>query len=386
MLIVFYGKSGSGKSTIVKELCRKYGYERAISETSRPMRKGEVNGIHYIFKTKEEILKDKEDYELAEVTEYLGNYYGLPVRYINSDDVYLAVMEPQGIKKLISKYSNVYPIYVDISDASRTEFLQNDLSRFPEETEKRIEYDNKIFTDDVQQMAYKTIKNSISYRLPDIVMTAHNVIKCIVDDIQHYEIERRWIVPNDDAFYRLIDLGGDKVSSQLITQFMIDDVRYRKVTYDMQDRPYHERYLYYKQTKTNPYSNNYKNGKVKIERTEIINTEEYIDALSKINVPITKTRFMIPYNSNIGKVTIELDKYTGIELKGCMIAEIEFDSIKDAKNFNGSAIGLIDSLEVTNDLSFSNKEFFKKINEDNGCSANDWIMKKIDTYVKGDTV
>lgn len=385
MLIVFYGKSGSGKSTIVKELCRKYGYKRAISETSRPMRKKEINGVHYIFKTKEEVLKDKEDCELAEVTEYLGNYYGLPVKYIDSDDVYLTVMEPDGIKKLINKYSNVYPIYINIDDVSRTEFIQNDLSRFPEETENRIKYDNDLFDDDINQMAYKTIENSVAHTLQNVVATANNFIKDIINDVHHYEIERKWIIPNDDAFYRLINLGGDKVSSQLITQFMIDNVRYRKVTYDMQDRLYCERSLYYRQTKTDPYNSNNKNGKVKIERSEIIHSDEYNNALSKINIPLSKTRFIIPYNSNIGKVIIELDEYAGIGLKGCMIAEIEFENTNDSQNFDGTTIGLIDSLEVTNDPSFSNNEFFKKINENNGINCNDWIMGKIDTYVKGAT-
>ena len=43
---------------------------------------------------------------------------------------------------------------------------------------------------------------------------------------------------------------------------------------------------------------------------------------------IEKTRYYIPYN----KFTIELDVYKGI-FKGLIVAEVEFESIEEAKNF-----------------------------------------------------
>ena len=43
---------------------------------------------------------------------------------------------------------------------------------------------------------------------------------------------------------------------------------------------------------------------------------------------IEKTRYYIPYN----KFTIELDVYKGV-FKGLVVAEVEFESVEEAKNF-----------------------------------------------------
>ena len=68
MLVVLYGKTGSGKSTIAKRLDKRFGYSLAISATSRPPRKHEVDGLHYYFKTAEEMQKlFFIDHKLAEL-------------------------------------------------------------------------------------------------------------------------------------------------------------------------------------------------------------------------------------------------------------------------------------------------------------------------------
>lgn len=47
-MLVIVGKSGSGKSTVCKELA-KLGYAQFIQATDRPMRGGEVDGQDYLF-------------------------------------------------------------------------------------------------------------------------------------------------------------------------------------------------------------------------------------------------------------------------------------------------------------------------------------------------
>ena len=78
-LIVVSGPSGVGKDTIVNKYLEKHHEdELSISMTSRPMRDGEVNGVNYYFKTKEEFEEAIKNNEMLEFALYNGNYYGTP--------------------------------------------------------------------------------------------------------------------------------------------------------------------------------------------------------------------------------------------------------------------------------------------------------------------
>lgn len=78
-IISFTGPSGSGKSTIQKYV----GADPIITYTSRAARKGEVDGVHYHFTTREKILVMKEKGDLLEVTEYSGNLYASSLQSIH---------------------------------------------------------------------------------------------------------------------------------------------------------------------------------------------------------------------------------------------------------------------------------------------------------------
>lgn len=80
ILTVVSGFSGAGKGTIIKELRKKYDYELSISATTRKPRKGDVDGVDYFFKTREEFEQMIEENKLIEWAEYVGNYYGTPKR------------------------------------------------------------------------------------------------------------------------------------------------------------------------------------------------------------------------------------------------------------------------------------------------------------------
>ena len=71
------GPSGSGKGTIVEEL-RKIAPNIgvAVSATTRAPRPGEVDGVTYHYKTREEFEALLAAGEILEHTEYSGNLYG----------------------------------------------------------------------------------------------------------------------------------------------------------------------------------------------------------------------------------------------------------------------------------------------------------------------
>lgn len=77
-LIIVSAPSGAGKSTIVKHLLNTFpDFAFSVSATSRPIRKGEVDGREYFFMTSDEFRKKIEAGELLEWQEvYPGSFYG----------------------------------------------------------------------------------------------------------------------------------------------------------------------------------------------------------------------------------------------------------------------------------------------------------------------
>jgi guanylate kinase len=77
ILFVLIGPSGSGKSTFCSRLVGDFDdLHYSISVTSRPPRKGEVNGKSYHFVSREEFIARRERGEFFEWEETHGNLYG----------------------------------------------------------------------------------------------------------------------------------------------------------------------------------------------------------------------------------------------------------------------------------------------------------------------
>ena len=84
-VIVVSGPSGVGKGTIIKELQKLYENSvPSVSVTSREPRIGEIEGVHYFFKSKAEFEEMIEGDLFVEWDVYLGNYYGTSKPFINS--------------------------------------------------------------------------------------------------------------------------------------------------------------------------------------------------------------------------------------------------------------------------------------------------------------
>ena len=77
-LIIFSAPSGSGKTTIVRELLKHYPqFEFSISATSRAPRGVEQNGVDYYFLTQEEFAAKVATDSFVEWEEvYAGTCYG----------------------------------------------------------------------------------------------------------------------------------------------------------------------------------------------------------------------------------------------------------------------------------------------------------------------
>ena len=118
-MILLCGKMCSGKTTIQKQLI-KMGMEPIVTYTTRPPRKGEINGVSYHFITKEEFLKKKEQNFFAETTSYnvaSGDiwYYGSALEDLSDDKV--MIVNPYGLKQ-IKSIKSLEPIsfYILVDD------------------------------------------------------------------------------------------------------------------------------------------------------------------------------------------------------------------------------------------------------------------------------
>jgi guanylate kinase len=110
LLIVLSGPSGVGKGTVRKEIFSHEDtqFEYSISMTTRSPRAGEVDGVDYFFKSREEFEDLISRGKLLEYAEYVGNYYGTPVDYVRQTldegkDVFLEI-EVQGAKQVREKF------------------------------------------------------------------------------------------------------------------------------------------------------------------------------------------------------------------------------------------------------------------------------------------
>ena len=60
-MIVLIGESGCGKSTVGNYLINNYNYEKIVSYTTRPIRKGEKDNVDYHFITNEKFNELKRN-------------------------------------------------------------------------------------------------------------------------------------------------------------------------------------------------------------------------------------------------------------------------------------------------------------------------------------
>ncbi|WP_217592352.1 guanylate kinase [Cohnella sp. GbtcB17] len=109
LLIVLSGPSGVGKGTVCAALRRKLpDLTYSVSATTRAPRAGEIDGVNYFFKTREQFMDMIERDALLEHAEYVGNYYGTPRDFVEKTlsegkDIILEI-EVQGAVKVREKF------------------------------------------------------------------------------------------------------------------------------------------------------------------------------------------------------------------------------------------------------------------------------------------
>ena len=162
------GPSGVGKGTVRKALFNQEDiqFQYSVSATTRNPREGEVNGVDYFFKTREEFERMIANNELLEWAEFVGNYYGTPIAYVEQTlqqgkDVFLEI-EVQGalqVKKAFPEGVFIFLAPPSLSElksrivgrGTETEdVIHNRLTVAKEEIEMMDAYDYVVENDEVQ--------------------------------------------------------------------------------------------------------------------------------------------------------------------------------------------------------------------------------------------
>lgn len=138
-LYCIVGPSGAGKTTIVEELYRRFGYKAVASYTTRPPRCEGEEGHVFVNDVQFDALTDKVAF-----TEFLGYRYCVTRAQLADCDLY--VIDPAGIKELlrhdIGKPVRVIGISVSPALLRERMRVRGDAE---ESIEKRLNHDKEAF-------------------------------------------------------------------------------------------------------------------------------------------------------------------------------------------------------------------------------------------------
>lgn len=201
MLIVLSGPSGVGKGTVRKAIFAQDNnkFDYSVSMTTRQMRPGEVNGKDYYFVTKEEFEKEIAEGGMLEYAQYIDNYYGTPLKYVNEmldegKDVFLEI-EVKGAMQVREKVPDGLFIFLTPPDLMELrqrlvnrgtddlDVIDMRMKKAVDEIEMMQNYDYAVVNDEVEAAAekIKTIIRAERWRvkrfLPDYKKQLGDVLK-----------------------------------------------------------------------------------------------------------------------------------------------------------------------------------------------------------------
>ena len=196
LLIVFSGPSGVGKGTVRQEIFSTpdHKFEYSVSMTKLAQRPGEVDGKDYFFRSREEFEELIRNGQMLEYAEYVGNYYGTPLTYVNETldkgiDVFLEI-EVQGALQVKKKVPDAVFIFLTPPDLNELqerlvgrgtdseEVIAQRIERAREEIALMSEYDYAIVNDEVP-LAAERVKRVIEaehFRVDRVIGRYRNMI------------------------------------------------------------------------------------------------------------------------------------------------------------------------------------------------------------------
>lgn len=169
-LLILSGFSGVGKGTIVSALLNKYPeYKLSVSYTTRNPRKGEVDGIHYHFRTQDEFDEKIECDAFLEYARYVNNSYGTPKKFVEDNlslgNHVILEIETQGAIQVKEKIPDAMMVFL--------------LPPSAEELRKRLENRNSESRETIEERLKKAVQETENMKYYEYFVINDKVENCV---------------------------------------------------------------------------------------------------------------------------------------------------------------------------------------------------------------
>ena len=201
-IFALLGYMGVGKDTILKQVLKDMDdVKPIISTTTRPMRKGETEGVEYYFIDDTEFFRRGTDFVEQRIyhTKVKENgvekeatwRYGIERAELEKDDYLIVIVDSVGYKELKNYVGNgrIVPIFIS---APQEELKARALARgdLEAEVDRRLKDDYERFMDFRVRTVYHEVKNGEG-RLEEAIKEVENIITKHINEVKEIKCKTK---------------------------------------------------------------------------------------------------------------------------------------------------------------------------------------------------
>ena len=201
-IFALLGYMGVGKDTILKQVLKDIDdVKPIISTTTRPMRKGETEGVEYYFIDDVEFFRRGTDFVEQRIyhTKVKENgvekeatwRYGIERAELEKDDYLIVIVDSVGYKELKNYVGNgkIVPIFIS---APQEELKARALARgdLEAEVDRRLKDDYERFMDFRVRTVYHEVKNGEG-RLEEAIKEVENIITKHINEVKEIKCKTK---------------------------------------------------------------------------------------------------------------------------------------------------------------------------------------------------
>lgn len=201
-IFALLGYSSVGKDTILKQVLKDMDdVKPIISTTTRPMRKGETEGVEYYFIDDTEFFRRGTDFVEQRIyyTKVKENgveknatwRYGIERAELEKDDYLIVIVDSVGYKELKNYVGNgrIVPIFIS---APQEELRARALARgdLEAEVDRRLKDDYERFMDFRVRTVYHEVKNT-NGRLEEAIKEVENIITKHINEVKEIKCKMK---------------------------------------------------------------------------------------------------------------------------------------------------------------------------------------------------
>ena len=201
-IFALLGYMGVGKDTILKQVLKDMDdVKPIISTTTRPMRKGETEGVEYYFIDDTEFFRRGTDFVEQRIyhTKVKENgvekdatwRYGIERAELEKDDYLIVIVDSVGYKELKDYVGNgrIVPIFIS---APQEELKARALARgdLEAEVDRRLKDDYERFMDFRVRTVYHEVKNT-NGRLEEAIKEVEGIITKHINEVKEIKCKTK---------------------------------------------------------------------------------------------------------------------------------------------------------------------------------------------------